>query len=73
MTYGDAMLALAKGQGALLRLTKELLKEDKFDGLEAARWTEKHEKIYREIYEMAEDKLDPEEVEKCRKAAGDPE
>lgn len=70
---GRALLAVAKGQGALLRATKELLKEDKHDGLMMAKVTSTHEKAYREIYDRVSDRLSPDEKRMVMEAAGEPE
>lgn len=72
---GKALIAVGKAQGALLKATKTLLKEDKHDGLRAAKWTSEHDEFYRkfldevELYGCADD----DEIEAAKRAAGDPE
>ena len=75
MTIEKAILQVAKAQGALLALTKDLLKEDKHDGLRASDWTKKHDLIFQHILEEAHDYLglDDETEKAVRKAAGDRE
>lgn len=72
---GRALIAVAKAQGALLRATKALLKEDKHDGLRAARWTSKHELFFRELLDEVESYgcADEGEIELANRAAGEPE
>jgi hypothetical protein len=72
---GKALIAVGKAQGALLKATKALLKEDKSDGLRAARWTSKHEVIFRELPDEVESYgcADDDEIKAAKRAAGDPE
>jgi hypothetical protein len=75
MTEGDALLAVGKAQGALLELTKELLEEDKHDGLRAATWTSKHEDIFRELADEMRSYglIDEDELTAAKRAAGEKE
>jgi hypothetical protein len=72
---GKALIAVAKAQGALLKATKALLKEDKHDGLRAAKWTARHEELFRELLDETESYgcADDSEIEAAKRAAGEPE
>jgi|GEM_PF-6644656 len=76
MTHeGKALIAVAKAQGVLLRATKALLKDDKHDGLRAAKWTLRHEEFFRELLDEVETYgcADDDEIESAKRAAGEPE
>jgi hypothetical protein len=72
MTERDALKKLAQAQGALFRLTKQLLKTDKTDGLRMARLTMKHEEVYEHISEELRSYgfVSEEEVAAANKIAG---
>lgn len=73
MTEGQALLAVGKAQGALLKLTKQLLREDKHDGLRAAGWTSKHEDFFRELGDEMHSYglVDDDQLEAAKRAAGE--
>lgn len=75
MNEGDALLAVAKAQGVLLKATRDLLKADKHDGLRMARWTSKHETFYSELRDEMHSYglVDDDQVKAADRAAGEPE
>jgi hypothetical protein len=75
MTLDAALMKVAKAQGALYALTKTLLKEDKHDGLAAARRCAAHQKVFDEILEWMrmEQGVDDDVIQAAQKAAGEPE
>lgn len=69
-----ALMAVGKAQGILLKATRDLLKEDKSDGLKMARWLQKHADLFtamRSDYEGGA--LAEEELIAASKAAGEPD
>jgi hypothetical protein len=72
ITEAKALIAVAKAQGTLYRLTRELLKEDKLDGMRASEFMKKHDEVYCHIrdemqsYGLVEDA----DVAAADKAAG---
>jgi hypothetical protein len=68
---GKALLAVGKAQGALLKATKDLLKEDPSDGLRAAKWTDKHKTFFHEFADEIDNQLDDGELEAAMRAAGE--
>lgn len=68
-----ALIAVGKAQGVLLKSTRDLLKEDKTDGLKMAGWLKKHSELFtamRSDYEGCA--IDDEDLIAASKGAGEP-
>lgn len=70
----DMLMAVATAQGVLVAAARQILARDKYDGIRAVKWMEKHNAIYREIADefRAACGGSDEAVVKAARLAGDP-
>lgn len=72
MNQAKALMALARAQRAMLRLTQTLLRHDQFDGLQAAEEAKMHSDLYLKLRDKwrTHGLVDQAEAEAADKIAG---